>query len=396
MEKAVLSIYTNEITEIGIDLESNSLYRYKHDICLMQISAGGNVWLFDTLKLQCPPILKKLLEDSSITKIFQDMQYDLALLKFNHDCNTQNVFDISLADRLVRHSNNNRKLPKIIQDYLGIESKIPNKSQKSNWGLRPLTENQIEYAAYDVIYLAEIYHFFKKKLITSFSYSCLQEYTQRYKPKDYRRKYNINSMWKVKNVESLTQVQLFRFRNLLVARNKIAHNQNRPLYWICNEVLLMDLAKTNYIDANKIKKFFEKKNAYNRYINQGFKYLTQALEQINSNNELIEPPEYGESLKTWIPLIETQKKDYYPDPEIVLTIKSWQNEVISNLELIPEFMREKGMIGYIASLNISQWKMNIEFPGIPQKLHNLFILDLIRYIDSGKSNLTLETLIEIQ
>lgn len=396
MEKAIQSIYSNKIAEIGIDLESNSLYRYKHDICLMQISAGNNVWLIDTLKLKCPPTLKKLLEDSTITKIFQDMQYDLALLKFNHDCNTKNVFDISLADRLVRHSNNNRKLPKIIEDYLGIQSKIPNKSQKSNWGIRPLTEKQIEYAAYDVIYLAEIYHFFKQKLQNTFSYSCLQEYTQKYQPKDYRRKYNINSMWKVNNVETLSQTQLFRFQNLLLARDKIADSQNRPLYWICNELLLFDLAKTEYNEAHDIKKFLEKKKAYNRYMNQGFKDLVVALEQNNSSIELIEPPEYGISLKTWIPLSGTEKKDYYPDPELVLTIKAWQNEVISNLELIPEFMREKGMIGYIASLKISQWKMHIKFPGIPHKMYNLFILDLIQYLDTGKSNLVLENLIEIQ
>ncbi|MCE7735230.1 MAG: hypothetical protein GPJ54_10155, partial [Candidatus Heimdallarchaeota archaeon] len=335
-------------------------------------------------------------EDSKITKIFQDMQYDLALLKFNHNCNTKNVFDISLADRLVRHSNNNRKLPKIVEDYLGIQSKIPNKSQKSNWGIRPLTEKQIEYAAYDVMYLPEIYHFFQRKLEATFSYLCLQDYMRKYEPKDYRRKYNVNSMWKVKNVDSRSQNQLFRFKNLLFARDKIGQTLNRPLYWICSEALLLDLASTNYVEGYEIKKFLEKNKAYNRYMNQGFKYLVSALEHQNANVELIEHPEYGESLKTWIPLSESQKRDYYPDPELVLTIKTWQNEVISNLELIPEFMREKGMIGYIASLNISQWKLHIEFPGIPKNLHNLFILDLIQYLETGKSELTQETLNEIQ
>lgn len=358
----------------------------------MQISAGNEIWLVDTLKLKCPPIIKDLLEDPGITKIFQDMQYDMALLTFNHECHPTNVFDISLADRLVRQSNNNRKLSNIMEDYLGIHSKIPNKSQKSNWGLRPLTEQQIEYAAYDVMYLPDIYHFFKKKLGASFGYLCLQEYMRKYRAKDYRRKYNIHSMWKVKNIENLSQSELFRFSNLLQVRDHVAKTQNRPIFWVCNEASLLRLAQTNFDKESEIKKFLEKNNSFNRYMRQGFEQLLTAYYLENSENEFLEPPEYGVSLKTWIPINDTTRVDYYPNPAMVLTIKEWQNEVIANLKLIPEFIREKGQTGYIASLDVSKWKNHIEFPGIPESLRILLIEDLIQYLDEERSKLELETL----
>ncbi|MHA2276706.1 MAG: hypothetical protein ACXAC2_13100, partial [Candidatus Kariarchaeaceae archaeon] len=315
LDNCIGYIYKNNISEIGIDLESNSLYRYYHDVCLIQIAAGDKIWLIDSLKLKCPPILKNLLEDDNITKIFQDMQYDLALLTFNYNCNVNNVFDISIADRLVRQSNNNRKLSYIVEDFLGFTSKIPNKSQKSNWGKRPLTDKQIQYAAYDVMYLTDIYLSIIDIFKNDFRFECLLTFVEKYRPKDYRRKYNVNSMWKIKNIENLSQVQLFRLKNLLLARDIIGQELNKPLYWISNENILRDLAESDLSVKSDIMRFLEERNAYNRYIQRGIKHLVDACSNSKSTSEKLEPPEYGVSLKTWIPLDDPVYLDYYPDPE---------------------------------------------------------------------------------
>ena len=58
-------------------------------------------------------------------------------------------------------------------------------------------------------------------------------------------------------------------------------------------------------------------------------------------------------------------------------------------------MREKGQTGHIASLDISKWKNHIEFPGIPEKLRLMFIEDLIQSLESGKSKLLLDEILQI-
>lgn len=378
------------IKEIGVDLESNSLYRYKHEICLLQLSIGNEIWLIDTLETKCPPALKKVLEDNSITKIFQDMQYDLALLHFNHECYPANIFDISMGDRLVRKSNNNRKLDKIAIDYLDLDIDINTKSQKSNWGNRPLTKEQLKYASDDVKYLIDIYKSIYPELEYDYRYDCLIEYMKNYKVKDYRRKYNINSMWKIKNIEELDPNQLFRLQNLLLTRNDLAKEYNRPIFWFCSEQVLRDLAKSNLTNETQIWDFFDRAKALNRFVKKGFPELVKAYFEKRPPDLKFTYPELGVSLKTWIPIEESQITDYHPDPEIILIIKEWQNQILEKLGLLPEFLREKGDVAYYASIPIERWPNEIKFPGIPKYLHNILIEDLIQFFESGRSNITLE------
>ncbi|OLS29274.1 MAG: Ribonuclease D [Candidatus Heimdallarchaeota archaeon LC_2] len=380
----------NGITEIGIDLESNSLYRYKHEICLLQISIGNEIWLIDTLITKCPPAIKKLLEDPSITKIFQDMQYDLALLHYNHGCYPKNVFDISLGDRLVRKSNNNRKLAKIANDYLHFEIDASTKSQKSNWGNRPLSEEQIQYASDDVRYLIDIYKAISPELENDYRYDCMIEYMKNYNVKDYRRKYNINSMWKIKYIEELNQDQLFRLQNLLITRNNLAKRSNRPIFWFCNDRVLRDLAKSDLDSEDQIRKFFVKEKSLNRFVQRGIKDIVKAYLNKRPVDVHLDEPEFGVSLRTWVPIEDNHNINYHPNPTIILVIKEWQNQIINILGILPEFLRERGEIAYYASIPIDEWKQNIKFPGIPKYMHLMLIEDLIQFLETQQSKITLE------
>ena len=54
---------------LALDTESNSLYAYQERVCLIQISAGEDIFLLDPLALTDLSALGSLLANPSITKI---------------------------------------------------------------------------------------------------------------------------------------------------------------------------------------------------------------------------------------------------------------------------------------------------------------------------------------
>ena len=66
---------------VCIDLESNSLYVYKEEICLIQISAGGTDYIIDPKANLDLTGLGEIIRDPAVEKVFHASEYDLILLK---------------------------------------------------------------------------------------------------------------------------------------------------------------------------------------------------------------------------------------------------------------------------------------------------------------------------
>ena len=128
---------------------------------LFKISVNETLFLVDCLTVNPINSLKKYLEDSNILKIFHSARSDTIVLSKCLDSNTQNVFDIQIADILISNEGIN-SYANIVKKFFHINLK---KSEtNSNWLKRPLTQNQLEYALEDVDFLVEIYKYQKKIL----------------------------------------------------------------------------------------------------------------------------------------------------------------------------------------------------------------------------------------
>ena len=151
--------------EIGIDTETTGLSLVRDRLCLIQISSGDNnchLVKFDVdffQKGNTPTNLVKLLSDKKISKIFHFARFDLAIIKKFLNVSCENVFCTKIASKLVRTYTDKHGLKDLCKELLGIDL---NKSQQcSDWSSDDLSNNQISYAASDVIYLNEL----KKKLV---------------------------------------------------------------------------------------------------------------------------------------------------------------------------------------------------------------------------------------
>ncbi len=160
-------LYQNDLPDnlnlgnsIAIDTETTGLNLKRDRLCLIQISSGdGDVHLvrFDKGNYSAPN-LKKLLSDNKILKIFHFARFDLAVLKSHLGVTMQNIYCTKIASKLIRTYTDSHGLKAICRELIGVE--LSKEQQSSDWANKTISEDQIKYAASDVLYL----HRLKEKL----------------------------------------------------------------------------------------------------------------------------------------------------------------------------------------------------------------------------------------
>ncbi|HIE24568.1 MAG TPA: ribonuclease D, partial [Anaerolineales bacterium] len=90
--------------KIAIDTESNSLYAYQEQVCLIQFSTPTQDYLLDPLALPNLDILAPIFANPKIEKVFHAAEYDLICLKRDFDFHFVNLFDTLVAARILGYT----------------------------------------------------------------------------------------------------------------------------------------------------------------------------------------------------------------------------------------------------------------------------------------------------
>jgi ribonuclease D len=90
---------------LGVDTESNSLYVYQEQVCLIQISTPQVDYLVDPLRLDDLSPLEFLFADPQIEKVFHAAEYDIMTLKRDFNFHFAKVFDTMVAARVLGKKN---------------------------------------------------------------------------------------------------------------------------------------------------------------------------------------------------------------------------------------------------------------------------------------------------
>jgi ribonuclease D len=141
---------------VAIDTETMGLNPHRDRLCLVQLSSGdGHCHL---VKMGLPtggrlsaPNLAALLGDPRILKLFHFARFDVAVLKQYLGVVTQPVYCTKTASKLVRTFTDRHGLKDLCKEMLGIELK--KEQQSSDWGAAELSQEQLRYAASDVLHL---------------------------------------------------------------------------------------------------------------------------------------------------------------------------------------------------------------------------------------------------
>jgi ribonuclease D len=140
---------------LGIDIEESRISSYSGFVCLIQIATNDAVYLIDPLALDKDVLLlRTIFLDPNITKVFHGCFNDTQWLQRDFGMLCVNVFDTQIAGKALG-------LKKLGLNYLWkkycgfvMPSEYKKKMQTSDWDKRPLTKEQLEYAALDSFFLA--------------------------------------------------------------------------------------------------------------------------------------------------------------------------------------------------------------------------------------------------
>ena len=145
---------------VAIDTETMGLNPHRDRLCLVQLSAGdGNAHLVQIPKGPAKaPRLAALLADPKVLKLFHFGRFDIAVLEHALGVRCEPVYCTKIAARLTRTFTDRWGLKDLCKELLGVD--LSKQQQTSDWGADALSEEQLNYAASDVLHL----HALKTKL----------------------------------------------------------------------------------------------------------------------------------------------------------------------------------------------------------------------------------------
>jgi ribonuclease D len=224
---------------VSVDTESNSLYAYREQVCLIQFSIPGHDYLVDPLALKDISRLGKVFSNPKIEKIFHAAEYDLLTLQRDFGFEFRKLFDTMVAARIMGRKKVG--LGSLLEEEFGIY--LEKKFQRANWGKRPLPPEMLQYASLDTHFLIRLRNIFAKDLKAAGRWSIAEE--------DFTRLSQVNGtppepngadVWRVSGVYDLSPSEVTILKELTEYREGQARSMNRPLFKVIGDRTLIAIA----------------------------------------------------------------------------------------------------------------------------------------------------------
>ncbi len=240
-----------EQSRIAVDTESNSLYAYREQVCLIQISVPDTDYLVDPFALEDLSPLGPVLASSEVEKIFHAADYDLIVLQRDYGFTCGALFDTMWAARILGWPRVG--LANILEEQFGVH--VNKKFQRYNWGKRPLDAKAIRYARMDTHYLLELREIEAQALRQRGRWQEAQEVFE------YLRKHvseppihDIEStFWRIKGCQSLNTREKRALYQLHRWREATAERLDRPSFKVMSNRRLIALARSQPRSRKELK-----------------------------------------------------------------------------------------------------------------------------------------------
>lgn len=228
------------ITWLALDTEFLREKTYYPKPCLIQIATPEHVACIDVVALDDLAPLLDIIYDKRITKVMHAARQDMEIFFHMRAVLPSPVFDTQIAAPLLGFPDQTGYAT-LVKEILGVT--LEKLHTRADWSLRPLSQEQIHYAADDVIYLAEIYRRLTDRLTQHGRLDWLEEdFNQLTSPALY---HNLPAdAWKrVRGVDRLKGASLSVLQALTGWRERSAQQADRPRNWLVRDDVLIDIAR---------------------------------------------------------------------------------------------------------------------------------------------------------
>jgi len=220
---------------IACDTESNSLFAYKERVCLIQLSTRHADYLIDPLAISDLEPLRPIFADPAIEKVFHAAEYDVMCVKRDFGFTFANLFDTMFAARVI-----GRKafgLGALLEEFFGVQA--DKRFQRADWSLRPLPDEQLQYAQQDTHYLPQIRDHLRAEIEAS---GQMQEAREVFDslisvpPAD--NQFDPDGYWRINAARDFGRRQMAILRELYLWRDATARRRDCPPFKIMSDSAL--------------------------------------------------------------------------------------------------------------------------------------------------------------
>ncbi len=224
---------------VGLDTESNGFHAYFETVCLLQIATAEADWAVDPLAISLQPLLP-LLQDPAREVILHAAEYDVLCMKRDYALTFGRIFDTHAAAKTLGIEKVG--LHNLLADTLGVQLSVD--EQRSDWGRRPLTAQQLEYAFADVQYLLPMRDKLAVELSTRGLLSEAQAEFARLVAREPRpREFDPEGWQRMKAARTLDGRGRGVLRELYLLRDRRAREVNRPAFKVLSDLFLSEVAR---------------------------------------------------------------------------------------------------------------------------------------------------------
>ena len=238
---------------IAVDTESNPLFAYREKLCLIQISTKSRDYLIDPLADIDLSALVPVFADPMIVKIFHDAEFDVLMLRRTLPLQILGIFDTKVVAMALGVEAVG--LAAMLQESFDVT--LDKKYQRSDWGMRPLTDGQLDYARYDTHFLISLASDLRDRLFEADQVTQLEvaaEFQRLEQLVPEPRVFNPDDFTKVKGWEKLDPGARRVLRELYVVRHDIADRVDRPAFKVLSNDVLLRLARRAPSDMATLKR----------------------------------------------------------------------------------------------------------------------------------------------
>jgi ribonuclease D len=243
---------------VAVDTESNSLFAYYEQVCLLQFSIPGIDYLVDPLALDDLGALGPFFADPSIEKVFHAAEYDIICLKRDFSFSFSSLFDTMVAASILGMEQVG--LGALLEKEFNVQ--LDKRFQRANWGQRPLPRNLLTYARMDTHYLIELRIRMKAALESMKRWAIAEE--------DFRRLCHLGenngesgwknapknvqeTCWRISGSHDLSPQLAAVLQELCRYRDEVARALNRPLFKVISDATLLAIAMATPVTLDDLK-----------------------------------------------------------------------------------------------------------------------------------------------
>jgi ribonuclease D len=225
---------------MGLDTEFMRERTYRARLCLVQISTPDGIYVVDPLEVEDLSEIANLIADPGVEVVVHAGRQDLEIFYERYGVVPSRIYDIQLA---AAFAGLGASLPygRLVQEVTGANLKKG--ESYTDWCHRPLTKEQMTYAADDVRYLLDAAAELKRRLDQQGRDTWVVEELAAFETKE-AFETNLDEVYKrVGGRGSLTGKQLGVLREVARWREMEAQRRDTPRGWVVKDPTLIEIAR---------------------------------------------------------------------------------------------------------------------------------------------------------